>query len=809
MGEVYEVEQQEPIRRKVALKVVKHGMDTKAVVARFESERQALAMMNHATIAKVYEAGVTANGRPYFAMEFVKGIPITDHCDRARLNTRGRLELFMQVCEGVQHAHQKAIIHRDLKPSNVLVAIQNGKAVPKIIDFGVAKATAHPLTEKTMFTALGQLIGTPEFMSPEQAEMTGQNIDTRTDVYALGAVLYVLLVGALPFDSETLRQGGFDELRRRIREVDPPRPSTRFGTLADAAATSAEQRGTDPSSLTRQLKGDLDWIVMKALEKDRTRRYGSPSEMAADIDRHLRHVPVQARPPSTSDRVVKFVRRHKVAVAAAGALLSLLVVFAAMMTFQAARIAQQRNRANQEAAAATQLAEVLNDLFDLSDPGEALGRSITVRELLDVGLDKVRRSLADQPRELTRFLGVIGSYYRELGQYDKAEPLLKEAVERRRELLGQSDPDTLTSMSALASLYKDQGRYEDAEPLFLETLDARRRVLGEQDETTLTSMNDLAGLYWKQGRYDEAEALYVDTLAAQRRLLGEGHPNTLASMNDLAGLYWNQGRFDEAETLYVDTLEARRRLLGEDHKDTAETMNDLAVLYSDGGRHREAEPLYLQALEIRRHVLSDVHPVTLQVMNNLALLYDKQGRYDEAEPLYLELLTVQRRVLGPGHPETLIAMNNLAGLYSTQARYDESEPLYVEVLRSLRGLLGEDHPHTLGTMGNLGDLYTKQGRPAEAEPLLAAAVEGARRALPQGHVITGVNIRKYGSCLLALKRYDEAEQALLEAHGVVTAAVGTEHEQTLKVVRALVELYEAAGKPDQAGDWRDALPEGE
>src|SRR5512136_3178105 len=325
MGEVWVAEQQKPIHRRVALKLIKAGMDTRQVIARFESERQALAVMDHPAIAKVFEAGETDQGRPYFVMEYVQGIPITVYCDQNRLTTKERLELFRHICEGVQHAHQKAIIHRDLKPSNILVTIQDGVPVPKIIDFGVAKATARSLTERTMYTELGVLIGTPEYMSPEQAEMSGQNVDTRTDVYSLGAILYELLVGALPFDPKDLRRAGFDEIRRRIREEDPPKPSTKLSTMGDASTAQAHNRRTERPALIRQIRGDLDWITMKALEKDRTRRYGSPSDMAADIERYLHHQPIIARPPSTAYKVQKFVRRHRVGVGVAATLAVLLV----------------------------------------------------------------------------------------------------------------------------------------------------------------------------------------------------------------------------------------------------------------------------------------------------------------------------------------------------------------------------------------------------------------------------------------------------------------------------------------------------
>ncbi|MCH8153158.1 MAG: protein kinase [Planctomycetes bacterium] len=335
---VYLAEQTEPIRRRVALKVIKPGMDTKQVIARFEAERQALAVMDHPNVAKVFDAGVTppeAGSRPYFVMEHVPGVSITEHCDRQRLNIEERLELFMQVCEAVQHAHQKGIIHRDLKPSNILVTVKNGQAVPKVIDFGVAKALHQRLTEKTLFTEQGQLIGTPEYMSPEQAEMTAQDIDTRTDIYSLGVLLYELLTGALPFDPTTLRQAAFAEIQRIIREQEPPKPSTRLSTLREAsgdlAAQLARRRGTDARSLLRDVRGDLDWITMTALEKDRARRYASATELAADVSRFLRDDPVEARPPEAWYRLRKLVSRHRIAV---GIGLLLAGMMAAGVAFQ-------------------------------------------------------------------------------------------------------------------------------------------------------------------------------------------------------------------------------------------------------------------------------------------------------------------------------------------------------------------------------------------------------------------------------------------------------------------------------------------
>jgi serine/threonine protein kinase len=318
MGVVYVAEQVVPVRRKVALKVIKPGMDTKQVIARFEVERQALAMMDHPNIAKVHDAGATESGRPFFVMELVPGIPITDYCDRERLSIPERLELFVLVCRAVQHAHQKGIIHRDLKPSNILVTVIDGAAVPKVIDFGIAKATGVALTDQTLHTAFHQLVGTPLYMSPEQADLAGLDVDTRSDIYSLGVLLYELLTGSTPFDQDTLRKAAFDEVRRIIREEEPPRPSTRLSTLSESLSTVSARRNAEPRHLSRAVRGELDWIVMKALEKDRTRRYETANDFADDVIRHLNDQPVEAGPPSRLYHLRKFVRRNRSRIAAAG-----------------------------------------------------------------------------------------------------------------------------------------------------------------------------------------------------------------------------------------------------------------------------------------------------------------------------------------------------------------------------------------------------------------------------------------------------------------------------------------------------------
>ena len=636
MGEVWLAEQKTPIHRTVALKLIKAGMDTKAVVARFESERQALAMMDHPNIARVFDAGSTAEGRPYFVMEYVPGLPITEYCDKHRLTIKERLELFLQVCEGVQHAHQKAIIHRDLKPSNVLVVEQDSKAVPKIIDFGLAKATAQRLTDKTMFTELGVIMGTPEYMSPEQADQSEQNIDTRTDVYSLGVILYQLLVGALPFDAKAMRAAGFEEILRKIREEEPPKPSTKIRSMGDASAASAEKRNEEPRSFAQHLRGELDWITMKALEKDRVRRYGAASELAADISRYLRNEPVVAGPATATYRMKKYALRHRIPLGAAAGLVLLLAGFAVVQAVELHRIKQERNRADRERDRAAHVTDFMTKMFKVSNPSEARGNSITVREILDKASADIGTSLTKDPELQAQMMHVMGDVYENLGLDPRAQSLQQRSLEIRQRVLGPEHPDTVASMVSLAVVLADEGRSADAEKLYRDALDIQRRALGPENRNTLNSMSNLASTLSDEGHSAEAEKILRETLGIQRRVLGPQDLDTLNSMSNLAGILYREGQTAEAEKLYRETVDTERRVRGPEDPDTLNSTNNLAEVLSHEGRYDEAEKLDQATLEIRRRVLGPEHPDTAISTYNLGYIAALRGRRDEALSLLRE-----------------------------------------------------------------------------------------------------------------------------------------------------------------------------
>jgi eukaryotic-like serine/threonine-protein kinase len=852
MGEVWLAEQKEPVRRRVALKLVKAGMNSREVIARFESERQALALMDHPAIAKVFDAGSTPQGAPYFVMEYVAGVPITNYCDKHRLNTRERLDLFMRVCEGVQHAHQKAIIHRDLKPSNILVINVDGRAAPKIIDFGVAKALTQKLTADTMFTRVGALLGTPQYMSPEQADSSGEDIDTRTDVYSLGIILYELLAGAPPLD---LRRIAFDEFLRRLREEEPAKPSTKIRTQDAATSTAlAHKRQTEPLALAKEIRGDLDSITLKALEKERSRRYGSPSDLAADIERHLNNEAVLAVPPSAAYRARKFARRYRMALATAGAFLLVLLAAAGISVWQSIRATRQRDRADAAAAAAQAVNDFLqNDLLAQAGASSQVGPSakpdpdLKVRTALDRAAARIAGKFDRQPEVEAAIRETIGQTYTDLGLYPDAQKQLDRALDLYRRVLGAENPKTLQTMSRLGETASRQGKYPEAEALFSRTLGIQRRVLGPEHPDTLLSMSNLASSYFYQGKFAQAEALYRQTLEIQSRVLGPANSETLSSMNGLASSYQQQGKLAEAEALHQQTLENRRRVLGPEHPRTLASMNNVGIDDFRQGKYKEAEALWSQTLDIRRRVLGPQHPDTLQSMNNLATLYGQEGKYAEAEVLFSQNLEIKRRVLGPQHPDTLYSSSNLAVAYQLQGKYAQAETLFKQTLEIQRRTLGPEHPWTIQTLAGMASMYQRQGKYdaaekfaaetlaaqrhlsgsenpdtmdaaadlalayqsqgkfAESEPLAREVIEFDRKKRPDDWQRFHAE-SLLGASLAGQKKYTEAEPLLLEGYQAMAARknrMGVPDYYHLDLAREwLVQLYEASSQPAKAVEFR-------
>lgn len=763
MGEVWVAEQRQPLRRTVALKVIKRGMDTRQVIARFEAERQALALMDHPAIAKVLDAGTTAAGRPYFVMEYVKGEPITTYCDRQRLSTPERLDLFQRVCDGVQHAHQKGIIHRDLKPSNVLVTLQDGHAVPKIIDFGVAKATAHQLTAQTVFTELGVLIGTPEYMSPEQAEMTALDVDTRTDIYSLGVMLYELLVGALPFDPKTLRQAGLDAIRRQIREVDPPRPSLRVSTLGEASTQAARNRRTEPVRLAGELRGDLDWITMKALEKDRTRRYGSASDLAADVARHLSSQPVVASPPSTLYRARKFARRHRFGVAAALVAIVVLVAFAITMAVQAQRIARERDRANREAKVAQQVSEFLVGMFETTNPFQGRGKDVPVGEVLDRGSQRIATELREQPEVRATLMDTMGRVYYDLGIYDKAAQLVQEALGYRERTLGRDSLPVAVSLNTLGAIKREQGAYPAAESMLRESLDIRRKRLGPETAPVAETLIALGAVRESMGDWPGAEKLFREALAIHRKVLGSDDLALATSLNDLALVLGQEEKFDESEALYRESLAIRRKRLGNGHPFVAQSLNNIGMLYVRQKKDLQAEPLFKEALAINRKAVGDVHPVVAANLNNLALVYLNTNNLPQAEEYFRQVVEMDKKIMGEANP-------NLAGV--TQS---------------------------------LGVVFTREKKFREAEQYLREALALKRTAFPADHWEVATTKNLLGACLMDEGNYQAAEPLLVESQAVIKKQFGPKHDRTRRATTRLVTLYERWGKVDKAARYRAEL----
>lgn len=773
MGAVYEAEQDFP-HRAVALKIIRVGYASGEMLRRFENETQALGRLQHPGIAQIYDAGTaeTAFGKqPYIAMELVRGETLLAYCDEHKLNVRQRLQLMAKLCDAVQHAHQRGLIHRDLKPANILV---NEDGEPKILDFGVARLTDSD-AQATRQTDIGQIIGTLAYMSPEQVLGDPDDLDTRSDVYALGVILYELLAGKMPYSIGRL----LSNVVQTIREVEP----------------------TALSAVDRIYRGDIETIVGKALEKDKTRRYASAAELGADIRRYLHDEPIMARPPSTSYQIKKFARRNKALVSGIAAVFVVLLLGVVASTWEAVQARRSEKKARQQTA----IAQAVNDFLQSDLLGEASAYNqakpdpnISVRTVLDRAAGNIHGKFAGQPEVEAAICQTIGNTYRDLGLYPQARQQLETALALSRNSLGAENPRTLAIMSDLAFVADRQGRYSEAEKLLVAALASDRRVLGSANNQTVQAMSRLGGVYRDEGKYKKAEPLLREAVETRRRTLGPDDLKTASAMVTLANTYSDEGKYAQAVQLTKQAVDIYRRTVGPENPRTLSAMDDLALLYRDESKYAEAERLDKETLEAERRVLGPEHPNTLGTMSNLALVYGDEGQYEKAEALNTRVLETDRRVLGPENPGTLSVMSNLAVVYREEGKLAQEEALNTQALDIQRRVLGPENPGTLGSMNNLASAFDDEGKYAKARAFYVQTEEIDRRLHGLENTLALIEIANIANDDLQLGHYTQAEAGETSALETMRRVLGPQQPYTLMVGHFLAAVESAEGKYAQA-----------
>ncbi|HXS89851.1 MAG TPA: serine/threonine-protein kinase [Steroidobacteraceae bacterium] len=781
-GIAYLAEQLAPVKRHVALKIIKPGMDTKSVVARFEAERQLLALMDHPNVAKVFDAGSTPAGRPYFVMELVRGIRVTEYCEQLHLSIAERLQLFVQVCQAIQHAHHKGVMHRDIKPSNVLVTMHDGLPVVKVIDFGIAKATQGPMSEQTLHTAVDQFIGTPAYVSPEQTDHSQRNVDTRSDIYSLGVLLYELVTGHTPLDTHKLLQSSAEEMRRLVREEEPLTPSARLKSLARSA---------------KDVQGDLDWIVMRCLEKEPVRRYQTVNDLLLDIQRHLHHQPILARPPSIVYTLRKLARRNRAMFAAAVAAAVLVVAFAISTSIQIQRVAAARDRAEQESSRAEKVAGFMLDTLSKTEPfGYAeTGQPETAKELLDRAGRWVRQDLNQDPEVRAQLLESIGRAYRRRLEFGTSVGFLQEALTLRRKLSGAGDDAaTVQVMIGLARSLIEVDALEDSSRLLEEGAAALHR-LGQEHSFLYADLRSMQGsVQMNRGRPDEAMKHFEAALALTRDLLGPRHSEVADVLRKQSGAFTWQDELQKAEDAAREAVAINRATLPELHPDRAQALSQLGEVLRLRHKLREAKLVTEEALRGYRRMYGESNRQVAGNLDTLAKIAREQRQPAAAEALARQALEMNLRTHGP-HLLTGYYRTSLALVQIDRHEYAEAEVQLRGALAAFADMPLQSEPYVASAEYLFGEVMLATNRPEEAEALFQTAMNRSNRAGdPKWRVARAAS--GLGAALYAQGRTDDAERYLMDSYRILAGDPNADEGARVAARERIVRFYSARAPHD-------------